>query len=90
MDFVKKAVMDKVSKSGHGGSPAHAGDQTKPTGGKSDPLDKAIDMVQEHVLKQGSQKNESAAEQAKDQKLASGIRKLFKMLTGKNVPGSKK
>ncbi|KAJ3513823.1 hypothetical protein NLJ89_g2741 [Agrocybe chaxingu] len=49
----------------------------------------AIDFVQEHVLKQGSQKNESAAEQAKDSQIASGVKSLYKMATGKDFPGSK-
>jgi hypothetical protein len=41
----------------------------------------AIDLFQEHVLKQGPQNNESAIEQAKDEKIASTI---------KNVLGHKK
>ena len=35
---------------------------------------KAIDFVQEHVLKEGPQNNESAIEQAKDKKIADTIR----------------
>ena len=34
----------------------------------------AIDFVQEHVLKEGPQNNESAIEQAKDKKIADTIR----------------
>ncbi|KAF9480852.1 hypothetical protein BDN70DRAFT_804514 [Pholiota conissans] len=39
-----------------------------------DKLDKAIDLFQEHVLKEGPQNNESAIEQAKDKKIADTIR----------------
>ncbi|KIM49652.1 hypothetical protein M413DRAFT_438822 [Hebeloma cylindrosporum] len=41
---------------------------------KEDKLDKAIDLFQEHVLKQGDQSNESALEQAKDKQIADAIR----------------
>lgn len=47
-------------------------------------------MFQERVLKQGSQKNESAADQAKDDQIKSGITKLYKMATGKQIPGTGK
>ncbi|KAF8162722.1 hypothetical protein B0H34DRAFT_651785 [Crassisporium funariophilum] len=39
-------------------------------------LDKAIDMFQEHVLKEGPQHSESALEQAKDNSIADTIRNL--------------
>ena len=48
-----------------------------------DGLDKAIDMFQEHVLKQGPQNNESAIEQKKDDMIADAIRDGYKNLTGK-------
>ncbi|TFK37937.1 hypothetical protein BDQ12DRAFT_684370 [Crucibulum laeve] len=80
MDFLKKAMASTNSNTAHTTT-------AQPTAHKDDPLDKAIDFVQEHVFKQGSQKNESAAEQAKDAKIASGIKSLFKKATGKEFPG---
>uniref|UniRef100_A0A8H8CET8 Uncharacterized protein n=1 Tax=Psilocybe cubensis TaxID=181762 RepID=A0A8H8CET8_PSICU len=53
---------------------------------KEDLLDKAIDLVQEHVLKAGDQSNESAIEQAKDAQIASAIRTGYKTVTGKEFP----
>ncbi|CCU74199.1 hypothetical protein BGHDH14_bgh01262 [Blumeria hordei DH14] len=51
-----------------------------------DYLDKAVDMVQEKLLGQGKQDNESAFEQAKDEKISDFVRKEFKGLTGKEIP----
>lgn len=45
-----------------------------------------IDLVQEKVLKQGDQSNESAKEQEKDQKIADFVRKQYKGQTGKEFP----
>lgn len=45
-----------------------------------------IDYVQEKYLKQGDQSNESAAEQAKDKKIAGFIRDQYKGATGKEFP----
>ena len=42
----------------------------------------AVDFVQEHVLKQGDQKNESAWEPAKDEQISDAIRKTYKNATG--------
>lgn len=53
---------------------------------KEDKLDKAVDMFQEHVLKAGSQSNESAIEQAKDKQIADAIRSGYKQFTGKDIP----
>ncbi|KAG6915831.1 hypothetical protein DXG01_009664 [Tephrocybe rancida] len=53
---------------------------------KEDALDKAIDFVQEHVLKQGQQKNETVIEQLKDEQIAGAIRHGIKSVTGKDVP----
>ncbi|EAU91993.1 hypothetical protein CC1G_05980 [Coprinopsis cinerea okayama7 len=53
---------------------------------KEDMLDKAIDLFQEHVLKEGPQNNESAIEQAKDKMIADTIRSQFKSVTGKEFP----
>ncbi|KAI1852710.1 hypothetical protein JX265_003199 [Neoarthrinium moseri] len=51
-----------------------------------DALDKGVDWVQENVLKQGDQSNESAAEQAKDEQISDFIRGQYKNATGKDVP----
>ncbi|KAG5294440.1 hypothetical protein I7I48_10954 [Histoplasma ohiense] len=51
-----------------------------------DILDKGIDFVQEHVLGQGPQDNESAIEQAKDEKISDFIREQYKNKTGKEFP----
>ncbi|KAL5505061.1 hypothetical protein ACEPAH_7724 [Sanghuangporus vaninii] len=53
---------------------------------KEDGLDKALDWVQEHILKQGPQTNESAVEQAKDEAITDTIRKQFKQATGHEFP----
>lgn len=45
-----------------------------------------IDYVQEKYLHGGDQKNESAAEQAKDKKIAGFIRNQYKGATGKEFP----
>ncbi|KAJ7580918.1 hypothetical protein C8J56DRAFT_896271 [Mycena floridula] len=57
---------------------------------KEDHLDKAVDFIQEHVLHQGSQKNESVLEQLKDKQIASAVRDQYEHLTGYELPGSKK
>ncbi|PHH54344.1 hypothetical protein CFIMG_000638RA [Ceratocystis fimbriata CBS 114723] len=51
-----------------------------------DMLDKGIDAFQEHVLGQGQQSNETAAEQAKDEAIAGFIRKQYKNSTGNDFP----
>lgn len=43
----------------------------------------AVDFVQEHILKEGQQKNESVVEQVKDKEIANAIRHGFESLTGK-------
>ncbi|KAG5997224.1 hypothetical protein E4U43_002698 [Claviceps pusilla] len=48
-----------------------------------DGLDKAVDFVQEKILGQGDQSNESAAEQAKDEAISDYIRGKYKDTTGK-------
>lgn len=45
-----------------------------------------VDWVQEHVLGQGDQSNESAAEQAKDEQISDFIRGQYKKTTGSDVP----
>ena len=52
----------------------------------ADALDKAVDWVQEHVLKQGPQDNESAVEQQKDEMISDSIRSSFKKATGHDIP----
>ncbi|KAI0819888.1 hypothetical protein BC628DRAFT_1331820 [Trametes gibbosa] len=49
---------------------------------KEDKLDKTIDWVQEHVLGQGPQNNESASEQFKDEQISDLIRHGYKSTTG--------
>ena len=46
----------------------------------------AIDWVQEHVMHQGDQSNESAAEQFKDEQISDFIRDQYKKTTGKDFP----
>ncbi|CAA7260952.1 unnamed protein product [Cyclocybe aegerita] len=60
-----QGLMDKLNHHLGGGAKGEAEE------GK---LDKAIDLFQEHVLKEGPQHNESALEQAKDKKIADTIR----------------
>ncbi len=42
--------------------------------------------MQQNVLGQGAQDNESAIEQAKDEKISDYIRSTYKNTTGKEVP----
>ncbi|RMZ82026.1 hypothetical protein DV737_g2295, partial [Chaetothyriales sp. CBS 132003] len=51
-----------------------------------DLLDKGVDLVQEHVLHQGKQDNESAIEQAKDEQISDFIRDKYKSVTGSDIP----
>ncbi|KAI4599528.1 hypothetical protein KJ359_001974 [Pestalotiopsis sp. 9143b] len=51
-----------------------------------DGLDKSVDWVQEHVLGQGQQSNESAVEQAKDEQISDYIRGQYKKTTGSDLP----
>jgi hypothetical protein len=44
----------------------------------------AVDLVQQHVLKEGDQSNESAVEQAKDEQISDFIRDKYKQSTGKD------
>ncbi|TFK65343.1 hypothetical protein BDN72DRAFT_773479, partial [Pluteus cervinus] len=68
---------DKINNALGGGAAGEA---------KEDGLDKAIDFVQEHILRQGPQRNESAFEQAKDEKIAQTIRHEYKKVTGLEFP----
>ncbi|RKF83268.1 hypothetical protein GcM1_161011 [Golovinomyces cichoracearum] len=51
-----------------------------------DLLDKGVDFVQEKFLGKGKQDNESAIEQAKDEKISDAIRKGYKSVSGKEIP----
>ncbi|KAI1350234.1 hypothetical protein F5Y01DRAFT_286787 [Xylaria sp. FL0043] len=51
-----------------------------------DALDKGIDWVQENVLSQGDQSNESAVEQAKDEQISDFVRDQYKKITGSEIP----
>ncbi|KAK7680414.1 hypothetical protein QCA50_014242 [Cerrena zonata] len=53
---------------------------------KEDKLDKGIDWVQEHVLGQGPQTNESASEQFKDEQISDFIRRQYKSVAGSDLP----
>lgn len=46
----------------------------------------AIDFVQEHMLHQGNQSDESALEQLKDEQISDGVRRAFKTATGHEIP----
>ncbi|KAI0761340.1 hypothetical protein BD413DRAFT_486075 [Trametes elegans] len=70
-------LSDKMNELAGGGAKSEA---------KEDKLDKAIDWVQEHVLSQGQQSNESAAEQFKDEQISDFIRNQYKSATGKEFP----
>ncbi|KAI0871160.1 hypothetical protein GGS24DRAFT_71858 [Hypoxylon argillaceum] len=100
MDFVKKIVgdskgEDKTSQSQGQQEGSSGGFMDKLNsvagGGKEsekneDALDKGVDWVQEHVLGQGDQSNESAAEQAKDEQISDFIRGQYKKSTGSDMP----
>ncbi|KAI0194236.1 hypothetical protein F4808DRAFT_441442 [Astrocystis sublimbata] len=51
-----------------------------------DALDKGVDWVQENVLGQGDQSNESAVEQAKDEQISDFVRDQYKKTTGSDIP----
>ncbi|KAI3329943.1 hypothetical protein F4824DRAFT_371962 [Ustulina deusta] len=51
-----------------------------------DALDKGVDWVQEHVLGQGDQSNESAVEQAKDEQISDFVRDQYKKTVGSDIP----
>jgi hypothetical protein len=43
-------------------------------------------MFQEHVMKAGSQSDESAIEQAKDQQIKEALKSGYKKATGNDIP----
>ncbi|KAH9884258.1 hypothetical protein F4778DRAFT_763573 [Xylariomycetidae sp. FL2044] len=69
--------MDKVNSMAGGGKESEKNE---------DALDKGVDWVQENVMGQGKQDNESAVEQAKDEQISDFIRDQYKKTTGSDVP----
>ncbi|KAK0230399.1 hypothetical protein IW262DRAFT_399459 [Armillaria fumosa] len=55
-----------------------------------DHLNKAIDFVQQHLFRQGTQSHESFWEQMKDEQIADMVRKQYKEKTGHEFPSSHK
>ncbi|KAH8102026.1 hypothetical protein BXZ70DRAFT_1006653 [Cristinia sonorae] len=51
-----------------------------------DKLDKTIDFIQEHILKQGDQSNESALENMKDEQISDAIRLAYSQVFGRDLP----
>ncbi|KAI5857563.1 hypothetical protein BZA05DRAFT_346879 [Tricharina praecox] len=51
-----------------------------------DGVDKGVDFVQEKFMGAGPQDNESALEQAKDEKISDFVRGQYKSATGSEVP----
>ncbi|RYP46905.1 hypothetical protein DL768_006939 [Monosporascus sp. mg162] len=101
MDFINKVTggsntQDKTQQQSQSGQQQDGGGimgklNTMAGGGKQsekneDALDKGVDFVQQHVLGQGDQSNESAAEQAKDEQISDFVRGQYKSTTGSDVP----
>ncbi|ROT35356.1 hypothetical protein SODALDRAFT_320710 [Sodiomyces alkalinus F11] len=72
-----QGLMDKVNSMTGGGPQSEKNE---------DYLDKGVDFVQEHVLGQDQQSNETAAEQAKDEVISDTIRSKYKGATGSEFP----
>ncbi|KAI1800447.1 hypothetical protein F4811DRAFT_539222 [Daldinia bambusicola] len=70
-------IMDKLNSMAGGGKESEKNE---------DALDKGVDWVQEHILGQGDQSNESALEQAKDEQISDYIRDQYKKATGSDFP----
>ncbi|KAF2237698.1 hypothetical protein EV356DRAFT_510696 [Viridothelium virens] len=70
-------IGDKINSAAGGGKESEKNE---------DFLDKGVDMVQEKVLGQGPQDNESAIEQAKDEQISDYIRGQYKSTTGTDFP----
>jgi len=80
-------------KQGGGGFLGGLGDKMNSAAGggresekNEDYLDKGVDFVQEKFLGAGDQSNESAFEQAKDEKISDYIRSTYKSTTGSDFP----
>ncbi|KAH0542225.1 hypothetical protein FGG08_003347 [Glutinoglossum americanum] len=83
--------------SGGGGFLSSIGDRLNSAAGggresekNEDYLDKGVDFVQERILHQGPQDNESAIEQAKDERISDFVRDKYKSVTGKEFPAEDK
>ncbi|KAG8533123.1 uncharacterized protein KY384_001906 [Bacidia gigantensis] len=84
---------DQGKQEGGGGFLGGIGNKLNEAGGggkesekNEDGLDKGVDFVQEKFMGQGDQSNESAVEQAKDEKISDFIRDKYKSTTGSDVP----
>ncbi|KAH7880099.1 uncharacterized protein C8R40DRAFT_1035369 [Lentinula edodes] len=55
-------------------------------GGSEAEENEAIDFVQHHILRQGTQSHESILEQMKDEQIALTIRAQYQNLTGREFP----
>ncbi|KAI0786923.1 hypothetical protein C8Q75DRAFT_252991 [Abortiporus biennis] len=51
-----------------------------------DKLDKTVDFVQQYILHEGDQSNESALEQMKDEQISDAIRMAFQQVSGHELP----
>lgn len=69
--------MDKLNSMAGGGQQSEKNE---------DAIDKGVDWVQENVLGQGDQSNESAVEQAKDEQISDFLRDQYKNATGSDAP----
>ena len=49
-----------------------------------------IDFIQEHILGQGDQSNESALEQLKDEQISDAVRLAWRQVTGHEFPAQDK
>ncbi|KAF2405475.1 hypothetical protein EJ06DRAFT_525990 [Trichodelitschia bisporula] len=83
----------RPEKSSGGGFLGGLGDKVNSAAGggresekSEDYLDKGVDFVQEKFFGQGPQDNESAVEQAKDEKISDFIRQQYKKTSGKDIP----
>lgn len=91
MDFVNKISGNEKQERSSGGGGGMMDKVNNGLGGgqsgekNEDALDKGVDFAQER-MGQGSQNNESAVEQAKDEKISDGIRSGYKGATGKDIP----
>ncbi|CAF3432006.1 unnamed protein product [Fusarium graminearum] len=99
MDFVKDLAggnkddktSQQQSEGGSGGGFMDKANFSASSGGAAgekneDGLDKAVDYVQENFLGGGSQNNESAVEQTKDEAISDAIRDQYKGVTGSEFP----
>ncbi|PSR84104.1 hypothetical protein PHLCEN_2v5532 [Hermanssonia centrifuga] len=55
-------------------------------GGAKSEENEAVDFIQEHMLRQGDQSNESALEQMKDEQISDAIRLAYRQVIGHELP----